>query len=40
MAVGRWLADSRDWVEVDSMPEEDVEDKEMAGIVKLECRID
>ena len=38
--VDRWLADSRDSVEADSMPEEDVEDKKIVDIVKPECRID
>ena len=33
-------ADSRDSVEADNMPEEDVEDNEIVDIVKPECRID
>ena len=40
MVVGRWLADIRGWVEVDSMLEEDVEGKEMVDIVKPERRTD
>ena len=40
MVVDRWLADSRDWVEADSMLEEDVEDKETVDIAKPERRID
>jgi len=40
VVVGRWLVDNRDWVEVDSMLGEDVEDKEMVDIVKPERRID
>lgn len=40
VVVGRWLADSRDWVEVDSMLGEDVEDRETVDIVKPEGRTD